>query len=106
MSHLEMEVIGNVGKVEELRTTQNSNSVINFTAASNKQVNGQKMTTWVTITAWNGLAKMLNEHLKVGQLVLIKGEPGVEVWTDEDGKAHSRLKLTAQTFKFLGSKPQ
>ena len=105
MSHLEMEVIGNVGNVEKLRTTQNSNSVINFTVASNKTVNGQKMTSWVTVTAWNGLAKMLNEHLKVGQLVLIKGEPSVEVWTDEDGKAHGKLKLTAQTFRFLGKQP-
>jgi single-strand DNA-binding protein len=106
MSHLEMEIIGNVGRIEELRSTPNGHKVLNFTVAVNETYNDQERTTWIKAIAWNGLAEMLDNHLKTGQLVLIKGRPGTEAWTDKDGALRATLTITADTFRFLGKKPE
>jgi len=106
MSHINLQVIGNVGRISELRTTQTGKEVINFTVAANERVNGEDRTTWVEVTAWNGLATMLSTNLVAGQLVMVEGTPNTKLWTDKSGQAQTSLTLSAQTFRFLGGRPQ
>ena len=106
MSFINLQVIGNVGRVQELRHTQSGKEVLNFTVAANERIGQEDRTTWVEVTAWNGLATMLSQHLTAGQQVMVSGRPGTRLWTDQNGTAHSALTLSANEFRFLGRKPE
>lgn len=106
MSYLQMQVIGNVGRVSELRMTQTGKEVINFTVASNERMGEEERTTWVDVTAWNGLAVMLDEHLVAGQSVMVTGKPSPRLWENGDGEPQVALALSADVFRFVGRKPE
>lgn len=106
MSYLQMQVIGNVGRVSELRMTQTGKDVINFTVASNERFGEEEQTVWVEVTAWNGLAVMLDEHLLAGQSVMVAGRPQARLWQDGNGESQVTLALSADTFRFVGRKPE
>lgn len=105
MSYINLQVIGNVGRVNELKTTQSGKQVLSFTLAANERFGNESRTTWCEVTAWNGLANMLEQHLVQGQKVMVNGRPDTRVWIDQSGVTHASLVLTASEFRFLGSKP-
>ncbi len=103
----QFEMIGYVGRVYELkRVGDKETPVIDFTVAANERVGGEEVTTWVKVTAWNGLAHVIDEHVTAGQLVLVKGRAQVEQWTDGDGQPRAGLKVTARDFRMLGRKAE
>jgi len=105
-------LIGNIGSDVEMRFLPNGTPVSSFSLAVNKswndqEGNRQQKTTWFRVTAWRKLAEITAEHLTKGRQVLVVGEmQDAHAWTDKEGNARASLEVTAQTIRFLGSRPE
>ena len=65
-------MVGNVGRVGELRSV-NDTEVVDFTVASNNR--RTDATTWMTCAAWGGLAtKVVGPYLQKGDRVFVTGD--------------------------------
>ncbi len=101
-------IIGNVGSDVEMRYIADGKPVTNFSVAVNRRytAGGEKReeTDWFTVTTWNKLAENCNQYLAKGRQVYVEGRVSLHEWEGQDGIKRSRLELTADTVKFLGSK--
>lgn len=85
-------IVGNVGRVNELRTVGSKNTaVLDFAVAVTPRVkNGDNWedgeTYWVSVTAWDKLAENIAASFKVGDRVFVHGrvdmKPG---YTNKEG---------------------
>lgn len=104
-------IVGNVGKMFELKTTQSDKKVLAFAVATNdkyKDANGnyQTSTEWHDIEAWNRLAEICHEQLRVGDKVYIKGKMVTKVWKDRDGKENYKKVINPQHVIFYNKDKQ
>lgn len=91
---LTMQVIGNLGKDPEFKTTASGVNLAKFSLASNKKVKGDKVTTWVNVTVFDeNKIKFLKEYVRKGTKLFIEGEPAARAW-DKDGEAQASLDCT------------
>lgn len=108
----EITLVGNIGSDVEMRYTPSGVPVSSFSLAVNKswndqEGNRQQKTTWFRVTAWRKLAEITAEHLTKGRQVLVVGEmQDAHAWSDKEGKPQASLEVTAQTIRFLGSRPE
>lgn len=105
MSFQEITIVGNVGKIQQLRQTSMGTPVLNFSVAVNKQYGEEEQTTWFDVATWNGTADAMNQHLRSGQLVLVKGRVSAQAWIDDDRNPRASLKVSAGSVRFLGKRP-
>lgn len=105
-------LVGNIGSDVEMRYTPSGVPVSSFSLAVNKswndqEGNRQQKTTWFRVTAWRKLAEITAEHLTKGRQVLVAGEmQEAHAWSDKEGNPRASLEVTAQTIRFLGSRPE
>ena len=62
---------------------------------------GSEATDYVDVAAFNGLAKVVVEHLAKGRRVLVTGSLRYSEWTDAQGAKHSRHEVAAQEITFI-----
>ena len=105
MSFQEITIVGNVGKVQQLRQTAMGTPVLNFSVAVNRQYGDEDQTTWFDVATWNGTAETMSQHLQPSQLVLVKGSVSAQIWFDEERKPRTNLKVSANSVRFLGKRP-
>ena len=106
------QIIGNLTRDPELRTTQSGIAVCTFTVAVNQRQSkaqrdaGQQATAkYVRVTAWRELADICNKYLAKGRKVYVEGRIDASAYTGtNDGKAHASLELTADEVEFLSAK--
>lgn len=101
-------LIGNLGRDPELRTTQNGQSVVNFTLATSESwtdKGGERVerTEWHRIVVWGRTAEMCNQYLSKGRSVYIEGRIQTREWEDKDGHKRTTTEINANTVNFLGS---
>jgi len=101
-------LVGHVGKDPEVRYLDGGVAVARFslaTSESYKDKSGNKVeqTEWHNITAWRGLAEIIEKYVKKGQLLYIEGK----LRTRTVGEGESRKYYTdivAQEMTMLGAK--
>lgn len=84
-----VQLIGNLGKDPELRTTS-GDDVCNFSIATSerwKDRDGeqQEKTEWHNIVVWGKLAEVCDRYLSKGSKVYVSGKLQTRKWTDKDG---------------------
>jgi single-strand DNA-binding protein len=96
-------VIGRLGGDPEVYETRTGNTVTNFSLAVNEtNSDGEEVTTWFRIAAWNGRGEVCARYLSKGRKVLVEGTRlKASAWIDEDGNARASLELTADNVIFL-----
>jgi single-strand DNA-binding protein len=106
-------IVGNVGRDPELRYTQSSIAVCDFSVAVNRRVrdenapNGRRdETTWFRVTAWRQLAETVAQYVKKGRQVMVIGEVKASAYTDKAGQPAATLEITASDVRFLGSREE
>ena len=102
---LTMEIIGNLTRDPELKSVQRADGtrlVCNFTVAANRY--GQEKAEFVRVAVWGKSAENCKKYLAKGRKVFARGEPGVHVWTGNDGALRGELELRADTVEFLSPK--
>jgi len=103
-------LVGNVGKDPEVRYLENGTPVCKFSLATSETYNnknGEKVTNteWHNIVMWRNLAELAQKWIKKGSTLYIEGKISSRSWDDKDGIKHYATDITADTFKFVGRKP-
>lgn len=91
-------VAGNVGKQAEVKTSAKGKPWITFSIASNRMVDGEKVTTWIGVS---GPQEKVAPYLTKGASVVVVGE--LSTVTKED---KTYLNLYASQIKLMGSKSE
>lgn len=103
------QVIGNVTRTPELKTTKGGQSVCTVGVATNrywKDANGDKKdeAEFHNIVVWGKLAEICTQYLKQGTKVFFDGRLQTRNWEDESGVKHYRTEIVAQDMIILTPK--
>lgn len=106
MSYHQTLIIGNVGRVDDLKHTQAGQAVLGFSVAVNETwtSNGEKQqrTSWYKCSLWGKHAETLAPYITKGKQVMCAGTVSASAWIDNDGKAQASVDLRVQDCKLLG----
>lgn len=102
-------LIGNIGKMEEVKTLNGGDKLLNFSLATSrkwKDSNGKSVekTEWHNITAWKHNANYLSSYANCGDLLHIEGSIEYSQYTNKEGGAVYSTKIVAQNVLILKSK--
>lgn len=100
------ELIGNLTRDPELKTTQNGKSVATVGIATNrnwKNSEGSKHeeAEFHNIVCWGKLAEIVSQYLKKGMKVYFAGRLQTRTWEDEAGIKHYRTEVVADDMIIL-----
>ena len=101
-------IIGNLGRDPEIKYTQSSVPVANFSVATSeswkdKQTGEwQEKTEWHRIVAWRHLAERVEKYFRKGKQVYIEGRIETRKWTGQDGKDNYTTEIIANQLMTLG----
>jgi len=101
-----VQLIGNLGQDVEYREFDSGNTKANFTLATHDYYtdkNGEKIenTEWHNIVAWGNLAKWINEDLKKGDYILLKGKLTYRKYDDASGNTKYITEIVVAEFMNL-----
>ena len=100
-------MIGNLSKDVDLRTTQSGKAVATLTIAVNRRFKGQdgeKVTDFFTVVAWNQLGEMCGKYLAKGKKVAVSGELQTRTYDAKDGTKRYVTEVVADEVEFLSPK--
>ena len=95
-------IIGNVGRVNELRTLQNGTAVLGFSVAHTIKRKGEETTTWFDCGMFGNRAEALAPYIKVGDKIGVTGSIALKEFTDRSGATRTAIKLTVSDVTLLG----
>ena len=101
------EILGNMCRDPELRTTPNGSAVCSFGVATNEQWKGQdgsqqERTEFHNVVAWGKLAEQVSAEIKKGRKVYICGRLQTRSWDTPDGVKKYTTELIADNVTSLG----
>jgi single-strand DNA-binding protein len=102
-------LMGNLTRDPEVRQTSSGAQVAELRLAvsetyRDRQTNQQKeVTCYVDVVVWNKLAELCQQYLGKGRPVLVEGRLTYDEWKTPQGEARNKLRVRADTVKFLGS---
>ena len=107
-----LQIIGNLTRDPELRTTQTGLTVCTFTVAVNQRptkaqrdAGQQPPAKFFRVTAWREFGDNCAKYLAKGRKVYCEGTVNASAYIGEqDGKPHASLEMTADTVEFLSSR--
>lgn len=104
------QLIGNLGKDVELRTTQSGKVVGSVSLATNKTFTDQagnktKQATFHNLVIWGKAAEIFAQYTHKGSKVYVEGEISNRSYDGQDGVKHYVSEIMVQEFEFLDSKP-
>lgn len=106
MNHVE--IIGNLARDPEARTTQSGVAVTTFTVAVNRrftnQQTGQRDADFFNVVTWRKTAEMCAKYLAKGRKVAVVGSLQNRTWEDTDGNKHYATEIIADEVEFLSAK--
>jgi len=99
-------LLGRLTKDPELKYTTSGTAVTSFSLAinehyKNKEAKKVESTVYVEVEAWRKLAENIADYMKKGSPLLVCGKLKLDKWDDKEGKHHSKLKVVANTARFI-----
>jgi single-strand DNA-binding protein len=99
------QIIGNLGRAPELKTTASGQAVASFSVAVNhtyRDTAGQvkEETEWFSVIAWGKLAAVIAQYAEKGSRVYVQGRMKTRSW-EQDGSKHYRTELVAGEVRLL-----
>lgn len=89
-------ITGNVGKVNEPRTTKSGKLMVTFSVASTLKKDGQEpQTTWVDVLCFDEQAEVVSKGIDKGDRVVVTGRLAMETYSKKDGTQGASLTLIA-----------
>lgn len=103
------EIIGNITRDPELKTTKGGQSVTTVGVATNrtwKDSSGTKHdeAEYHNVVCWGKLAEIVGQYLKRGSKVFFSGRLQTRNWEDESGTKHYRTEIVAEDMLMLSPK--
>jgi single-strand DNA-binding protein len=89
-----VQLIGNVGKDPEIRSTQSGSKVANLRIATtekwkDKSGERQERTEWHTLVVWGQLADIVEKYVTKGSKVYVRGKLTTREWEKDGAKRYS-----------------
>ncbi|THU32477.1 single-stranded DNA-binding protein [Niastella caeni] len=107
-----VQLIGNLGQLPEIRTTENGKKVARFSIATNdtyRNSKGERITetSWHNVIAWGKLAEIAEKFLTKGREVAVAGKLVHRHYTDKNGIKRYVTEVVLNELLLLGGgKPQ
>jgi single-strand DNA-binding protein len=101
-------LVGYVGKELEIRHTAGGQAVATIRLATSRgwvdKQTGQRKdeTEWHDVEVWGKSAEACGKHLEKGGRAYVEGRIKTENWEDKQGQKRSRVKIVAESVRFLG----
>lgn len=104
-----VQLIGNLGRDPELRSTQSGVAVANFSIATSerwKDQAGEKQekTEWHNVVVWKQQAESCGRYLHKGSKVYVEGRLQTRKWQDKEGLDRYTTEVVAMNVVFLDPK--
>jgi single-strand DNA-binding protein len=104
-------LLGNLTRDPQLSYTPNQTAIVDFGLATNRKwtaQDGQKRedTCFVDCTAFGRPAETINKYCQKGKQLMVEGRLTFDSWQAQDGTKRSKLKVTVESFQFIGSPGQ
>jgi single-strand DNA-binding protein len=112
-----VQLIGNVGKDPEVRSTNNGGKVADFSLATSRSWNDtagggkQEKTEWHKCIAWNarsgggqGLADIVERYVKKGDKLFVEGSIEYRTWQDQQGQTRYTTEIRVRELILLSPK--
>ncbi len=105
------QIIGNLTRDPETRTTPNGQSVANFSVATSyvwKDAAGvrQEKPEYHNIVAWGKLAEICQQYLGKGRKIYVEGRLQTRDWEGQDGVKRYRTEIVAENMIMLDRAPE
>ena len=105
-----VQLIGNLGRDPEVRSTANGTRVATLSVATSRRWNSasgeaQEKTEWHRVVLWNnrgsGLADVAERYLKKGDRVFIEGRIEYRTWEDREGNTRYSTEIIGREMMML-----
>ena len=100
-----VELIGNLGRDPEVRSTQAGKKIATLSIATSESWKDQQSGEWRDRTEWHrvvifneGLAKVAEKHLSSGMKVRIEGKLRTRKWQDQSGQDRYSTEIHIENF--------
>lgn len=102
-----VQLIGNLGRDPELKSTPSGQSVARFSIATtetlkNAQGEKQSKTEWHNIVVWGKAAEIADKYLRKGKQVYVEGRIQYREYTGQDGAKKTAVDIRCDNFVMLG----
>ena len=103
-----VQIIGNLGKDPEVKTTSNGKKYARFSVAAKESftnTEGKRVDNvqWVNFVAWENNATIAEKYLHKGKQVAIAGKLSIKEYTDSKGEKKSATEIVVQDILLLGN---
>ena len=91
----------------ELKRTPNRSEVLSFGLAVQRPYttkNGERVTDFFNIVAWQAQAEFIAKYFKKGSLILIEGRPETREYIDKKGTTQRIVEIVVEKASFTGEK--
>lgn len=95
-----LQIIGNLTRDPEMRSTQDGKSVCNFTIAVNDPRKREEV-EYFKVTTWEKMAENCQKFLAKGRKAAVTGSIHLKSYTAQDGKDRSYMEVRANSVEFL-----
>jgi single-strand DNA-binding protein len=104
-----VQLIGNLGKVPEIKNTDSGKKLAKFSVATNEiytNNKGEKVkeTQWHNLVAWGKLAEIAEKFLDKGSEVVIEGKIITKDYLDKDGNKKYTTEIQVNEMLLMGPK--
>ena len=104
-------LLGRLGADPEVRNTPSGATVVNFNMATDRSWkdrdgNRKKETTWHRVVVWRGLADLVKEYVKKGNMIYVEGYIQNRSWEDQNGQKRYISEVVASDIRLLESSGQ
>lgn len=98
-----IDIIGNLVRDPESRTTPSGDTICTFTVASDRRfmTNGEKVTDFFRVNVWRKLGETCQKWLAKGKKVWVRGELQARQYDTKDGETRMSLDIDADRVEFL-----
>lgn len=102
-----VQLIGNLGKTPEVKTTETGKKLAKFSVATNEiytNSKGEKVkeTQWHNLVAWGKVADVAEKYLGKGSEVAVEGKLVTKDYLDKDGNKKFVTEIQANEILMLG----
>lgn len=98
-------LVGRVTKDIELRHTQDGTAIVRFTLAVDRR-NKEKDADFISCTAWNKVAELMELYVKRGAKIGIVGRITTGSYTNREGQKIYTTEVTVEDLEFLEKKQE
>jgi len=104
-------LMGNLTRDPEIRQAGSGIKVADLGLAVTeawRDKNGQtkETTCFVDVVVWDKLAELCGQYLTKGRPILVEGRLQMDEWKNQQGEKRTKMRVRADTVKFLGTPPQ